>query len=102
MTGQARFMHSTAIADQVLALLREQGPMTTAELAQHFPPPEWSSCGHDDCTRPEHQRSAPGPMQPNQLRERVMYRLHQQGRVNRTPLNSSRPVMWWPPVGEGQ
>jgi hypothetical protein len=90
-------MESTAVADQVLALLRDRGPMTTAELANEIPGPSWSTCGHDDCTRSEHQRGWP-TMNPSDLRERVLYGMHRRGVLNRTPLDTSRPVLWWPNV----
>lgn len=87
----------TALADQVTALLRDRGPLTTREIAEALPPEQWITCGHAECTRPEHRQAAwYGHMHVDSCRQNLV-RLHRRGVIDRTPLDSARPTLWWLP-----
>jgi hypothetical protein len=77
--------------DEVLAILRDNGPLTTREVAQRGPSPTRAKCGHHDCTRPDHQdRRFYDGLSTTEARQ-ILDRLERKGLVVRT---FERPGGW--------
>lgn len=85
---------TTSLSDQVVALLDEHGPLTTTEIAKRMPPRVYVTCGHDDCTRPEHRRTYLLSMYQGDAYS-LLAGMHKRKQIERTPFDSSSPTMWW-------
>jgi len=87
MSRQFTKSYTLHVRDQVLATLRDRGPLTTRELAETLPDWNWENTLYRWSTQ----------VSPDWLRLSVMYPLHRKGLVDRTPKDASRPTMWWLP-----
>jgi hypothetical protein len=54
--GRATPAQRLAAEDQMLAVVREFGPLRTQAIAAAMPRAWYVTCGHEDCERPEHRK----------------------------------------------
>jgi hypothetical protein len=82
--GRATPAQRLAAEDQMLAVVREFGPLRTQAIAAAMPRAWYVTCGHEDCERPEHRKETFYAGWPISVARRYLDRLERQGRVVRS------------------